>query len=83
MEVSEIVPVMAEHMAIALFSGYDFYEQWNHYWLNLKIVSKIKIVVFIKPVMIVRLDEKRGQWDCINDDEAEEEELDDGGIWLG
>ena len=29
------------------------------------------------------LDEKRGQWDCINDDEAEEEELDDGGIWLG
>ena len=35
------------------------------------------------PVMIVHLDEKRGQWDCINDDEAEEEELDDGGIWLG
>ena len=34
-------------------------------------------------VMIVHLDEKRGQWDCINDDEAEEEELDDGGIWLG
>ena len=32
---------------------------------------------------IVHLDEKRGQWDCINDDEAEEEELDDGGIWLG
>ena len=46
-------------------------------------VFKIKIVVFIKPLMIVRLDEKRGQWDCINDDEAEEEELDDGGIWLG
>ena len=48
-----------------------------------KVSFSIKIDGFKKPVMIVHLDEKRGQWDCINDDEAEEEELDDGGIWLG